>query len=830
MHMLRPILGLLALALVTLLPTQAQTTVTLTPSADNTLYESQTGNLSNGAGTFLFLGRTNNAGVRRALMQFDLSDIPSGSTIEDVTLTVNVSNAQGGARTTTLHRVTQAWGEGTSNAGSPGGRGAAATTNDATWLHAFFSGTNWNTPGGDFEESASASTSINNVGDVTWASTSGLIADVQRWVDDPTSNFGWIAIGDESTQRTAKRLGSKESAAQNMMPRLTIRYSGGATGTTAFAAVLDGSNEVPANASTGSGTVNATLNGNTLTVEGSFSGLTSDVNTSIGAHIHQALPGNNGGVVVPLTFTLDADNRGGTFAAGDNTFELTPEQIEGLQARAMYVNIHTVGYPAGEIRGQLLDAAATPLRAVLSGRAEVPANNSTGFGTVLVELGINQAKVVGTFSNLSTDLNTNVGAHLHLGGLGENGGVAIPLVITQEASLREGTFELANNTFDITLDQAQALANLGMYVNVHSVGFPAGEVRGQVLPMELRAFEAYANRRPAGTESGGTGGLMGITNGSNLALAGSFENAASDFSGVVHLHEGATGSTGGVAIGLNASIGSDNRSATFSTADNSVVMTPEQSAALFAGNLYWNIHTADSPAGELRGQMLISPNVAPGEALLTAPAEGAALDVSGNPNTELTVTWDAATDGNGNLVEYHWELAADEAFSTIAIRANVGTATQAVATFQALSDALDAAGVGVGSTVTLFHRVVSSDGSLWTNGPARSVVATRGVVTNNETNDVLPGSFTLLGNYPNPFNPTTTVRFDLPESAQVSIEVVDLLGRRVLTTPTENFAAGTAQSIQLDATNLPSGLYLYRVIAQGATQTYRVTGQMTLLK
>ena len=58
-------------------------TATLVASRDNTLYESSTGSLSNGSGTYLFAGRTDvSSELRRGLLYFDLSSIPAGSNVE----------------------------------------------------------------------------------------------------------------------------------------------------------------------------------------------------------------------------------------------------------------------------------------------------------------------------------------------------------------------------------------------------------------------------------------------------------------------------------------------------------------------------------------------------------------------------------------------------------------------------------------------------------------------------------------------------------------------------------------------------------------------------
>ena len=103
------------------------------------------------------------------------------------------------------------------------------------------------------------------------------------------------------------------------------------------------------------------------------------------------------------------------------------------------------------------------------------------------------------------------------------------------------------------------------------------------------------------------------------------------------------------------------------------------------------------------------------------------------------------------------------------------------------------------------------------------------IITATETTEV-PEEFELKGNYPNPFNPATKIQFDLPETAEVTVEIIDMLGRNVMTLPARQLEAGTARNIEVNATNLASGTYLYRVIAKTATDTMVKTGRMMLIK
>ncbi|MBN2571997.1 MAG: T9SS type A sorting domain-containing protein, partial [Ignavibacteriales bacterium] len=95
-------------------------------------------------------------------------------------------------------------------------------------------------------------------------------------------------------------------------------------------------------------------------------------------------------------------------------------------------------------------------------------------------------------------------------------------------------------------------------------------------------------------------------------------------------------------------------------------------------------------------------------------------------------------------------------------------------------------------------------------------------ITNvEEITKTVPEGFTLYQNYPNPFNPTTTISFSLSEDIFVSLKIFDILGREVETLLSDKFSAGT-YSEQWNATNLPSGIYLYQINAGNFTETRKL--------
>jgi hypothetical protein len=222
-------------------------------------------------------------------------------------------------------------------------------------------------------------------------------------------------------------------------------------------------------------------------------------------------------------------------------------------------------------------------------------------------------------------------------------------------------------------------------------------------------------------------------------------------------------------------------------------------------------------------------NQAPLASDILTPADGAEITIEGDGETEFTATWSEATDPDDDTVLYFWQLSASPNFDELIVDANVGTETSFTTDFETIAGIMDAAGVAVEGNITLYHRVITSDGELTTTGSTSTVVLTRGTLTNVEPGIGLPTEFALHGNYPNPFNPTTNIRFDLPQSADVRVEMYDILGRQVMTMQ-HSMQAGANQTISVDAAHLASGTYLYRVVAemQGATRVE--TGKMLLVK
>lgn len=197
--------------------------ITLAPSQDATIWEGEDA-VAAGADAHLWVGDGNDGLARRSLLQFDLSSVPAGATITSATLTLAASTPADAASTFSLHRLLASWGEGPSDA-LGNDQGTAASTGDVTWDWRTFDGERWASgkEGGDFVPTSSAdSGSTASV----WSGP-GLVSDVQGWLDDPSTNFGWIIFGGEGTSNTIHAFWSRNSkgTAAAVPPALTIIYT-----------------------------------------------------------------------------------------------------------------------------------------------------------------------------------------------------------------------------------------------------------------------------------------------------------------------------------------------------------------------------------------------------------------------------------------------------------------------------------------------------------------------------------------------------------------------------------------------------------------------------
>lgn len=101
------------------------------------------------------------------------------------------------------------------------------------------------------------------------------------------------------------------------------------------------------------------------------------------------------------------------------------------------------------------------------------------------------------------------------------------------------------------------------------------------------------------------------------------------------------------------------------------------------------------------------------------------------------------------------------------------------------------------------------------------ITLVRTTVGINMTSTIVPEKFALANNYPNPFNPTTNIKFDVPNSTFVELKIYDLRGSEVGTLVNEKLQPGSYE-FTFDASNLPSGAYFYRLKSSEFSETKRM--------
>ena len=343
--------------------------------------------------------------------------------------------------------------------------------------------------------------------------------------------------------------------------------------------------------------------------------------------------------------------------------------------------------------------------------------------------------------------------------------------------------------------------------------------------------------------SGGNGYVWIDIDADMLMVGGWFQDLGSAVT-IAHLHTGGVGEMGGSVIPLDIVADPGSRSGWLSAmVDLTTVTYPDGlDAETFKGDfemglVYVNVHSGAYPAGEVRGQVVQVWDDPPEASAVTWPVDGATYMIEGDPTSVMgLMTFSEATDPDGDTVLYIWQMATDEMFlKLIGLEYFIGQTATLPVTVNDAAELYDMVTRGypgavvVGGTIELYERIITSDGSEWTIGPVTSFMLTRGSPTAIE-DEGLPTEFVLDGNYPNPFNPSTTIQFDLPETAEVSVQVVDMLGREVMSVPVQAFTAGANRTIQLNASSLASGTYLYRLVARTMNETLIQTGRMTLLK
>jgi hypothetical protein len=264
-----------------------------------------------------------------------------------------------------------------------------------------------------------------------------------------------------------------------------------------------------------------------------------------------------------------------------------------------YVNVHTAGYPAGEVRGQL---APVLMQVALSGansRPDPVITTGAGLGTLAL-LG-NQLTFQMAYQGLS---GAATAAHIHgPTNAAYNAGVQVDLAPYNGGAF--GAIGIFSGSVTLTPNQLAWLIDGLTYVNLHTAAYPAGEIRGQIMPQPTGiplslVFSGDAEKPNAVATGGGGGGLLSLE-GNTLFFNLTYSNLSASAT-AAHIHGPATtAQSSPVAVDLSAyHVGAFGTRGAFA---GSVVLTPDQRDLVLNGLAYVNVPTSAHPAGEIRGQL-----------------------------------------------------------------------------------------------------------------------------------------------------------------------------------------------------------------------------------
>jgi hypothetical protein len=563
-------------------PYQIQQTslVDIPAMKDNTLFEDTAGALSNGSGSHFFVGKSGLAtqNIRRGVIAFDVAgNVPSGAVITNVTLRLNMSKTISGAQSTSLHKLTSDWGEGTSDAAGAEGGGAASTPTDATWIHTSFSSSLWTTPGGDFVVGASETKSVSGIGFYTFGSTTQMVADVQDWLDNPANNFGWIIIGNESMLSTAKRFDTKENAIAANRPKLTVNFDVPPPPVpTLFPFILDDDQAADcAGTGTGAGGFGLAILSPDSSNLSFF--IAHNVDSLTDAHVHKAVPCVSGAIAFAFSSPTSPISEGWSLSLSD---------VDALYAGSLYVNIHSSSFPGGEIRGQIIPE---PIRFIFT-LDESQANAGVGTGSFAAGCAVVTLSSDGSqlSINVEHDVENTSDGHVHLGAPGVSGSIVFPFADGISPVTEVWTLD-TSDIKDLYLGD--------LYINIHSTAFTGGEIRGQI---ERQAISLIAQLNESQANAGG--GTGSAAKGFGLFTLSADQKQLDTYvehdvitTNDAHIHIGFPGFDGPIEFPFSSFT-----SPIVETWDS---LTFSNVSTLLDGNYYVNIHSDSFPSGEIRGQI-----------------------------------------------------------------------------------------------------------------------------------------------------------------------------------------------------------------------------------
>jgi len=550
-----------------------------------------------------------------------------------------------------------------------------------------------------------------------------------------------------------------------------------------FVAKLNTGNEVPTVRGDALGLVTFTLSEDRkdVLIHGLFTNLTGPV---IDCHIHQAAFGTNGPVLVDLTSYV-------SFNRIKAAFPIPIGLLQLAQGGQLYINVHTASHPSGEIRGQLTMMSEIIIPMYAAGVNQVPPGppNAYGLGTLRFSQNLTRLQ----YQILPIGLSGPVtAAHIHQGAVGVNGPVIVGL---NAGEFITGTIE---DTFMVRTVYNEILSG-NAYINVHTTLNPNGEIRAQLSPDVFNNGGAILN------------GDQEIPPVTTTALAYGYVaiNPTMDsikytllYKGIVpisaHIHQAAAGIEGPPIISINTSF----PGISFGIS----ILTEDQLTSFLKDELYFNIHSAANPGGEIRGQIennlmnsfgfdLCGDQEVPKK---TVNAYGAAYVAINKANTEMD--YGIIADGtNGDATATRLYDGAFGSNGTTLLNLDLPNpyTTKVVQITGTVAAKLDADRGYIN-----IHNAANPTGEI--RGQVRRSLS---CIINTSNNETEIQNISLIHNV---IDQTITIEAELERTMNANVVLTDISGKPIQQWKT-NFPAGTGK-FNYNVETVSSGFYLLNLI------------------
>jgi len=369
--------------------------------------------------------------------------------------------------------------------------------------------------------------------------------------------------------------------------------------------------------SRGQGNINLVLQGNLLTISGTYDNLEGALAEQLngGAHVQIGLAGEDGPIMFALNVSSSADATSGVINEFENIYQLSEEQIEIVRNREAYINIYSERFLTGELRGQILPQADNYYNASITASQFRDPSYSLDVGHLVLEVYADSIWVSGAIDHSEGNEYA-----IYLGLAGDEGQKIMDLDPIIDMDNEIALFIPGENKIANTSGMQVLMQNREIYVanNENTNGV---KLRGQILP-EIRAafysnlsglkefFRAYLSgyQERSPVVSRGQGNINLVLQGNLLTISGTYDNLegalAEQLNGGAHVQIGLAGEDGPIMFALNVSSSADATSGVINEFENIYQLSEEQIEIVRNREAYINIYSERFLTGELRGQIL----------------------------------------------------------------------------------------------------------------------------------------------------------------------------------------------------------------------------------